>query len=266
MDPLAPLLQSLAAEGRLRVWSLVISFFGDAVQPRGGRVAAARLQRLMARLGVESGALRTALSRLAADGWLERDREGRNSFYRLSEGGIAEFAPATGRIYAPPRREHVADWTLGLDAPPPEGALDLGGGVWLCAGAGASPAGAIAVSGRLTASSGALASRLLSAPHRAALERLGADIDALSAEPQDPLSAMAARVLLIHRWRRIVLRFPEIPEGLLPKGLDDARRRVAMCYARLVPPSEAWLDAEDPAFPAMRAPGSAMARRFGGTE
>jgi len=111
-----------------------------------------------------------------------------------------------------------------------------------------------------------LASRLLSAPHRAALERLGADIDALSAEPQDPLSAMAARVLLIHRWRRIVLRFPEIPEGLLPKGLDDARRRVAMCYARLVPPSEAWLDAEDPAFPAMRAPGSAMARRFGGTE
>ncbi|GHE01734.1 hypothetical protein U879_16130 [Defluviimonas sp. 20V17] len=267
MDPLAPLLQSLAAEGRLRVWSLVISFFGDAVQPRGGRVAAARLQRLMERLGVEGGALRTALSRLAADGWLERDREGRNSFYRLSKGGVAEFAPASGRIYAPPRHENPGAWVLGLSPEPPEGALDLGGGAWLCADADRQPAdGGITVSGQLMASADTLAARLLSDPHRAALERLGADIEALSAMPQDPLSAMAARVLLIHRWRRIVLRFPEIPQGLLPEGLDDARGRVAAVYARLLPPSEAWCDAEDPGFPAMPPPLPAMARRFRGPE
>lgn len=263
MDPLAPLLQSLAAEGRLRVWSLVISFFGDAVQPRGGRVAAARVQRLMERLGVEGGALRTALSRLAADGWLEREREGRNSFYRLSATGVAEFAPATGRIYAPPEAGHIAEWTLGLDGPVPPGGFDLGGGAWLAPG---SATAGTSVTGRLSAPSGALAARLLAPGHRAALELLAADLAALRDPVSDPLAAMAARVLLIHRWRRIVLRFPDIPDALLPPGLSRARARVADAYDRLLPPSEAWLNAPDPAFPAMPAPGANMARRFRAAE
>ena len=44
------LIDSLHARGRLRVWSLVITVFGDAVAPRGGRVALSVLQDLMARL------------------------------------------------------------------------------------------------------------------------------------------------------------------------------------------------------------------------
>ncbi|NBR89524.1 MAG: phenylacetic acid degradation protein, partial [Rhodobacteraceae bacterium] len=43
MDPLAPLIDALHAEGRLRVWSLVITVFGDSVQHRGGRISTARL-------------------------------------------------------------------------------------------------------------------------------------------------------------------------------------------------------------------------------
>ena len=77
MDVLEPLITSLHAEGRLRVWSLVVTVFGDAVQHRGGRIATLRLQHLLERVGVEAGALRTALSRLTSDGWVVRDREGR---------------------------------------------------------------------------------------------------------------------------------------------------------------------------------------------
>lgn len=38
MDPLAPLITAVHTEGRLRVWSLVITVFGDLVQHRGGAV------------------------------------------------------------------------------------------------------------------------------------------------------------------------------------------------------------------------------------
>ena len=75
-DPLSPLIDQLHKDGRLRVWSLVITIFGDAIQPRGGRVSTARLQEILERMRIEPGALRTALSRLAKEGWVIREREG----------------------------------------------------------------------------------------------------------------------------------------------------------------------------------------------
>jgi phenylacetic acid degradation operon negative regulatory protein len=56
---------------------------------------------------------------------------------------------------------------------------------------------------------------------------------------------MAARTLLIHDWRRIVLRDPDLPAGLMPGNwpgvvaLDLTRR----LYAGLADQSERWLDA-----------------------
>src|SRR6202000_2275798 len=43
----------------------------------------------------------------AADGWLERSKVGRNSFYRLGEKGRQTFEIATTHIYDPP----PSDWT-----------------------------------------------------------------------------------------------------------------------------------------------------------
>src|ERR1700753_2111548 len=47
------------------------------------------------------------MSRLAADGWLERNKVGRNSFYRLGKKGEQTFEIATTHIYDPP----PSDWT-----------------------------------------------------------------------------------------------------------------------------------------------------------
>lgn len=263
MDPLARPIAALHAEGRLRVWSLVITVFGDAVAPRGGRIATARLQALLERLGVEPGALRTALSRLAADGWLIREREGRASHYRLSEKGLAEFGPATARIYAPPAPP-VTEWTLAL-GPAPEGALPLGGEAWLLPGSlrdAAAPA--LAVTGGLAALSEAGRATLCPTDLAAALAALWADLDALAKAETGPLDAMAARVLLIHRWRRIVLRWPERPAELLPAPFSDPgpRARVAAAYARLLHASEAWLDGGG--LSPMPPYGKGLARRFSG--
>ena len=65
----------------LRVWSVIITLFGDAILPRGGAVSSQTVQAIMQRLGIESGAVRTAFSRLAKDGWVQREKQGRCLLY-----------------------------------------------------------------------------------------------------------------------------------------------------------------------------------------
>ena len=242
-DPLGPLIEALHAHGRLRVWSLVVTVFGDAVAPRGGRIATARLGEITARVGVGEGALRTALSRLVAEGTLERDREGRASFHRLSEGAAREAAAASAVIYGP--GPGPDGWPLGPGPGPPR-ALVLPDGAWLTRDP--PPAGAVAVTGRL--SQGAAVTP--EPTHARALAALRADLHALPARPSPPeaegdemrrrdgslapIDAMAARTLLVHRWRRIALRWPDLPGG----GAD--RAAVAAAHRRLSPASERWLD------------------------
>ena len=113
-DALADLVGAHHAAGRLRVWSLVITFFGDAIVPRGGIVWLGAIQAIMERLGIEAGALRTSMSRLTADGWLVRVRRGRRSYYRLAGDGGATFARASARIYAAGPPGWSGQWTLSL--------------------------------------------------------------------------------------------------------------------------------------------------------
>ncbi|SPH24654.1 Transcriptional repressor PaaX [Defluviimonas aquaemixtae] len=259
MDPLAPLIDALHAEGRPRVWSLVITVMGDAVQPRGGRVALARLALILGRLGVEPGALRTALSRLARDGWVVRERTGRVSHYRLSARGLAEYEPAARRIYAAPAKTPVV-WTLALTEDAADG-FSLGGGLSLISGPEAKAGTALSVTGGLRCAPG-IGTKLMPPEQRTALDRLFADLDCLDPAELSPGDAMAARTLLIHRWRRISLRWPDLPAPLAPVPPGPARPRVAAAYRRLLPVSEAWLS--DPETGAEPLPGAdaSLARRF----
>jgi phenylacetic acid degradation operon negative regulatory protein len=56
--------------------------------------------------------------------------------------------------------------------------------------------------------------------------------------------AFTARILLIHHYRRVVLRDPLLPGSLLPADWPGrpARRLCADLYRRLMPASERWLD------------------------
>jgi phenylacetic acid degradation operon negative regulatory protein len=259
MDPLAPIISALHTEGRLRVWSLVITVFGDMVQHRGGVISTARLGTLLGRVGVEPGALRTALSRLGRDGWVSAERHGRTSLYRLTPQGLDRFAPATALIYAPPRPVPVKRWALSLrlTGAAPE--------VQLLPADKVPPGTDCVVSGDLVTLTEAYRTSLLGEDLRAALAALAADLSALDyAAIDDPLDAAAARLLLIHRWRRIVLRHRELPPELMPKDAPLARPRAAVAgaYLRLAPRAEDWLDApsDDPA--PMDAPDPALARRF----
>ncbi len=239
MDPIAPLIARFHAEGRPRIWSLVITIMGDVVQPRGGHIDLARLREVTGRIGIEPGALRTALSRLVADGWLERERNGRSSGYRLGPSGRAGYEPAAARIYAAPAAL-PEKWTIAHLPDGTEG-VALGGGMRLVPGAAPDRA-QIAVEGTLRITDAAR-SMLCPPDHATAFKALFADLDAVEGVKLQPLDAMAARVLLVHRWRRIVLRFPELPDNVLPPEATDPRGRFARAYRALLPGSEQWLDA-----------------------
>lgn len=260
-------LDALQADSRLSAWSLIVSFMGDAISPRGGLVSAGAVQALMARLGIGHGAVRTAVSRLSADGWIERQREGRNSFYRLSPKVTETVRAAEARIYAstsllPP--DTPMTLVIGADQ------FDETAQEWL------ESIGALMINCQLAMSfsqpdnlppglrppATTLAATSSVHPGTASSERIAAarqwaDLQAfcvayepvlriLDGQPDlEAEDAMALRCLLIHEWRRIALRVLPIPPGLLAPDDPEpgARALAAAIYDVLKTPSEAWLDA-----------------------
>jgi phenylacetic acid degradation operon negative regulatory protein len=252
-------LDNLHSDGRPRVWSLVITIFGDSVQHRGGRIETARLNRLFARIGIESGALRTALSRLSRDGWVQGQRIGRTSSYTLTQTGLDQAGPATERIYAAPRKGKVERWCFSSQARPDT--LRVAGG-WL--GPAHQDTTGFQISGSLGPDSAPEIWRHLDPSHASALAKTASDVQALADLTLDPLDALAARTLLIHRWRRLVLRWPEVPAELMPVDFTprDLHAAVATTYAALSPSAEAWLDQDIEDVPSMPKPGPGLALRF----
>mgnify|MGYP001798397492 CR=1 FL=1 len=241
MSPPSPVAR-FHAEGRPRVWSLIVTLLGDVALPRGGRMPSRMIADILAPMAIKEGAVRTALSRLAQDDWVIRGQNGRESQYSLAPRALAETRSASRRIYAPPGQDV---WTLGLGrAPAPEGAALLQGG-WIAPGR---IPGAVASQGEITAQP--REGQLGPGAHRAALEAMAADL----ADPATGIDPLTRRVLLIHRWRRLILRFGELPPALEPPhSLGDAGLRAAMAeaYHRALPASEAALPMLPPASPAL---------------
>ncbi|MBC7801006.1 MAG: phenylacetic acid degradation operon negative regulatory protein PaaX [Gemmatimonadaceae bacterium] len=240
---------SVPDAGPLRTGSVIVTVFGDAIVPRGGTVALPGLMRLMRHLGAADTAVRTALSRLLADGWLDRTRVGPTSLYSLGARGRTEFARATPHIYGPLTRP----WDGSLRLVFADGTTDpaaLEGYAAVTPGVFVSPDGP-AVTGLMATGDpdvvrglaarawplDALAESYTGFTHRFAA--LPADANGL-----EPLPALAARVTLIHAWRRIVLRDPRLPAGLLPDDWPgfDARRLCSAAYAAVALASERHLD------------------------
>lgn len=256
------MIAALAELGDLRLWSLVITIFGDSVHPRGGVVAARVLGEITGRIGISPGALRVALHRLAQDGWITRQRQGRLSYCRLTAAGRAEFGPAAARIYAR-APALTGPWRLAvLPVLPAEerettaraltraGFIALGPGQWLgSARAGRPPAQALVVEGRMTSppdwAREALAGPGLVGDYaRLADALLGLETALADHAAPAPLDALALRTLCVHHWRRLLLRHPDLPAEFFPAGWqgETCRARVLRLHAALSPDAERWLE------------------------
>jgi DNA-binding transcriptional regulator PaaX len=87
-DPvIAPIKQRLddfRQQRRVQAGSLIISAFGDAIVPRGGRIWLGSLIRLLEPLELNERLIRTSVFRLAKEEWLRTETVGRRADYVLT--------------------------------------------------------------------------------------------------------------------------------------------------------------------------------------
>ncbi|MBF0168005.1 MAG: phenylacetic acid degradation operon negative regulatory protein PaaX [Alphaproteobacteria bacterium] len=109
---LKALTERLLVEMRPRAKSLIVTAYGDAIGPHGGTVWLGSLIGLLEPLGLSERMVRTAVFRLIKDDWLKATPIGRRSTYGLTETGWRRFAAAYRRIYAPLEWSWDGEWHL----------------------------------------------------------------------------------------------------------------------------------------------------------
>jgi phenylacetic acid degradation operon negative regulatory protein len=252
-DSAQRLITAFRRQRPLRAGSLIVTLFGDSIAPRGGSISLGSLITVMGSFGLAERLVRTAVGRLAQQGWLLAEREGRLSYYGLTSLGRTRFAEAARRIYAAPSVDWHGRWTLILPRVLPRG----GGRVrqrlraelaWLgfgqlAAGTFAHPdvdmkhvrreledptlldsalvlsakTGDVAADRRLINRGWDLVD--LERRYRRFLTHFAPVLAAARKRRNPPgEGSLVIRTLLIHEYRRVHLRDPLLPHSLLPPG------------------------------------------------
>ena len=98
----------------LRAGSLIITIYGDALMPRGGEVWLGSLINVLEPFGLNPRLTRTAVFRLTQDDWLQAKPIGRRSYYQVTESGRTSFTQAFKRIYASASPDWHGEWTVAM--------------------------------------------------------------------------------------------------------------------------------------------------------
>ena len=240
----------------MRARSVLFTLLGDVVRPAGGEAWLGAITRATDTLGVTPQATRTALHRMAAEGWVEPRRVGRHAAYRLTARGVDRLEQAAARIYRLRAAPWDGRWRLLLVTDPTaagdpaeaaralrwtgfghlrDGALRDGdlGGTWVSPHDHGDRLDALLAAHGLTDGTLAFVTPAGHGPS-AADRRLAAgawDLAALrdahaaflarwadvpTASAHTPRDAFVLRVRLVHDWRRFLFLDPGLPAALLP--------------------------------------------------
>ena len=260
----------------LRANSLLVTLYGDALAARQAPVSLGSLIELAGLFGLSARLVRTSTFRLTADGWFDVTRAGRRSFYGLSEVGLLRVAHAQRRIYDFAPLPWGGFWTLALMDAQLKASTRLHlKRELLWAGFGQLASNVFA---HPHADHATLKDIIHSTQTHDQLVVLSAQsIDGYAARPlatvmqdtfklaavgaawQDflkrfapfqadaaglgPAAAFFTRTLLIHEYRKVLLRDPQLPTALLPADWpgDSARELCEAIYRSLAVSSAVYL-------------------------
>lgn len=242
-----------------RAAGFIVTIYGDVVEPRGGVLWMGNLIEICQAVGFNESLVRTAVSRLVSAGQLLGERGGRRSFYRLTDEARVEFLQAAKILFHP-----VAAPEQWIFAPRPgaerEAALLRQGF-------------AVSVNFLIGPDRGVLPDLpgpVFRAEVAAGLEELGGfaakywHLEPLNAAYGDFLSrysilcedlrngarladadALVLRLMLVHDYRAVLLRDPQLPEAALPADWrgGTARKLFADLYRQLSPESDRYTGA-----------------------
>ncbi len=249
--------------------SALFDLYGDHLRRRGNEAPVAAIVRLLAPVGIAAPAVRTAVSRMVAQGWLEPVTVEGGRGYRASDLAQRRLDEAADRIY----RRHVPDWDgtwhLAVVTPPVDrstrarlradltylGYAELADNVWVSPFARIElpsvlqRGGAAARTGRLVDPDPDPVDAWDLAALRAAYDdwlataaQLVTEHSAQHSEPDE--AAFAARFHLVHEWRKFLFADPGLPPQLLPGDWPghEAARRFASEAERLLPGADRFID------------------------
>lgn len=227
--------------------SALFDLYGDYLRPRGGRAPVSALVKLLSPLGIAAPAVRTAVSRMVRQGWLDPQRLPTGPGYLLTPKAARRLDDAASRIYRTTRIAWDCRFDLVvLEAPSTRrerhrlGAnlAYLGYGMldertWIATRPGEDVDHMLAEAEirfeRFTATHTGGTAGAMALVRRAwdlvaigeAYERFVEEqrplLAAISARSPDE-QAYAARFRLVHAWRTFLFRDPQLPPALLPDG------------------------------------------------
>ncbi|RCX30283.1 phenylacetic acid degradation operon negative regulatory protein PaaX [Thioalbus denitrificans] len=274
------LVESFRSKRPIRAGSLIITVYGDAIAPHGGTVWLGSLIRLLEPLGLSQRLVRTSVFRLARESWLGAEQIGRRSYYSLTGTGRARIESVHRRIYAPVQSEWDGGWHLIMlitDDIGPEERRAVGrelawqGFGMIATGVFAHPSADMDAARKVLEDLGIIDKAVILAAscepggrgrplrsligncwnldeladeYREFLDRFRPVWRELNGVRQlDPEECFLIRTLLIHDFRRVLLRDPQLPAQLLPADwAGTAARLLCRNLYRLVEgPAEAHL-------------------------
>ena len=262
-----------------RAPSLIVTVWGDAIAPSRGVVWLSTLFRLLAPFGVNERAVRTGIFRLAKDTWFEAQPVGRRSRYQLMAAGAEGFERAFHRVYDPPFMRWEGHWEVVIVGPAATGAAArkrlrdelawagfgrFGSAVYLRPARRDDAAARIARSLRMDDALTAFVARdvaksplpslrsraaelwelgTLAGEYRRFIARFGGVAAGLKRLRPDPQQAFVLRTLLVHAYRRVRLRDPQLPRAVLPNDWPgaDAYELARTLYRITGPRAEAFV-------------------------
>ena len=234
--PSDPHLSTLLQYDTPRVWSLLVTMFGDLTTDVQDRIDGPVLSRLTDALDLKPEAVRVALHRLRNDDWITSQKLGRTASHALSKRGWKETQKVYPLVYSAPS-DLPRSWQLALTkdnsseekaAMTAAGFTPLAPRLYVSDADKSAPGNALVLDG--TAAPGWLQAQCCPAElgaDFAALESIVHEVAAaLDGKDLTALSIAATRCLVVHNWRRLVLRHPYLPPALTGEDWPGHRCRV----------------------------------------
>lgn len=227
---------------------LIVTIYGDIVEPRSGVLWMGDLISLCSDFGVNESLVRTAVSRLVSKGQLSGQREGRRSYYGLTPTASAEFHSAGDLFFG--RTDGECDWLIAYCpdlsdqiAASANGFASIGGDMFMAADRpGRTALGSVFRSVAMSPSDEKLKQLArsvfeldtLSTEYADIVQHMG-NLNAVVDDIAEGREALNFRLALIHAYRNIRFRDPRLPVSVLPPDWPgfEAHRLFAEIYCKL---------------------------------
>ena len=222
-DDFATAVADLKNLGGQRVWSLMISLFGDLARNEGDVIDGPILSAIMAAMDVRPEAARVALHRLRKDQWITSLKRGRTARHSLTPEGRAQSQAASTRIYATPD-ELDRGWQMVLLEKDIPQEFDSAGFTMVQPRLYVGPAHLAAPKDGLVLEGKDAPEWLKRQLEPASLEESYVQLrhaleNAVRSLPKarnlTPLEIATLRCLIVHNWRRLALKHPALPRPLM---------------------------------------------------